>query len=185
MRQYYPHFFYPENQGLESLSDLQVRCGVGCKPRSSNPKSSGFSVNVQLPLENQSRQWKKRIPKFQDPVQPSLISHILSEACLSRVGLPSCLGNGLESTGCKFKEMDYKLKEPTWRTGKAALCLKLWGCEGWHLDSKACEGPYHPQIFHSSFFLNETNRHIFCCHVIHQLICLGLPSSTPALNMKY
>lgn len=44
--------FYPENQGLEKLSDLQVSCGVRCKPRSSKAKSSGLSMAVQLPLEN-------------------------------------------------------------------------------------------------------------------------------------
>lgn len=45
-------FFYPENQGLERLSGLQVSCGVRCKPRTSKPKSSGLSMTVQLSLES-------------------------------------------------------------------------------------------------------------------------------------
>lgn len=145
MRQHYPPFYCLENWGLGKLSDLQVSGDVRCKPRFSKSKSSGLSTTEQLPLETRGGCGKQGFPR----TLPSLLCRqcLVWGSCEQRWAY--CL---LMAVCANSKKWSMNSKNSTWRTGKAALCLRLWGSEGWNVMRRLAKVPtYYPQIFPSSF----------------------------------
>ena len=87
----------------KSVVELDANSDLPSLNPAVSPRQYSYRLRTQASSE-------KRTPKFQDPVQPGLVDHILSASCLSRdrvAELP------VFHSLCKFKETDYKFKEPT------------------------------------------------------------------------